>query len=127
MSNGGLKDWLRLRMETEKLSLRKAAVMTDLSHGTIADILKGVTPSAETVRKLAHGFASGNGHEKLALEDELLVMAGHRTGRAKSEDVSPTMGRLLDTVASFSEPQLNIMTEFAKFLADRGTDSGKSS
>lgn len=127
MNSAGLKDWLRKRMETENLSLRKAAVMTDLSHGTIADILKGVTPSAETVRKLARGFVSGNGRERLALEDELLILAGHRTGRAKSEDVSPTMGRLLDTVASFSEPQLNIMTEFAKFLADRGAENGKPS
>jgi len=127
LSSPGLKDWLRIKMEKENLSLRKAAMMTQLSHGTIADILKGVSPSAETVRKLAQGFSSGDGHERLALEDELLVLAGHRTGRAEAEDVSPTMGRLLDTVASFSEPQLNIMTEFAKFLADRGTENGKSS
>uniref|UniRef100_A0A6H1Z7J5 Putative DNA binding, helix-turn-helix domain containing protein n=1 Tax=viral metagenome TaxID=1070528 RepID=A0A6H1Z7J5_9ZZZZ len=120
MNSEGLKDWLRKRMEKENLSLRKAAAMTDLSHGTIADILKGVSPSAETVRKLAHGFVSGNGQERLALEDELLILAGHRTGRPEAEDVSPTMGRLLDAVASFSEPQLNLMSEFAKFLSREG-------
>jgi len=103
-------------MEGEGLSLRKAALLTELSHGTIADVLKGVHPSAETVRKLAQGFVSGDGQERLALEDELLILAGHRTGRPETEDVSPTMGRLLDAVASFSEPQLNLMTEFARFL-----------
>lgn len=119
MSGDGLKNWLRQRMDSQNLSLRKAAAVTDLSHGTIAEILKGVSPSAETVRKLAQGFVSGNGQERLALEDELLILAGHRTGRAEAEDVSPTMGRLLDAVAGFNEPQLNLMSEFAKFLADK--------
>lgn len=117
MSKEGIKEWLRIKMESEGLSLRKAASLTELSHGTIADILKGVSPSAETVKKLAQGFVGGDGHERLALEDELLVLAGHRTGRPEAEDVSATMGRLLDAVSSFSEPQLNLMTEFAKFLA----------
>jgi len=107
-------------MEADGLSLRKAAVLTELSHGTIADILKGICPSAETVRKLAQGFVAGDGQERLALEDELLVMAGHRTDRPKANEVSPTMGRLLDAVAGFDEPQLNLMSEFAKFLADKG-------
>ncbi|KKK83504.1 hypothetical protein LCGC14_2792720 [marine sediment metagenome] len=114
---GGVKEWLQGRMDTEGLSLRKAAARTDLSHGTIADILRGVCPAAETVRKLARGFVGGNGQERLALEDELLILAGHRSGRPEAEEMSPVLGQLIDLVAEFTEPQLQIVSDFAKFLA----------
>ena len=119
MSVEGVKEWLHHRMAAEGLSLRKAAAMTDLSHGTIADILRGVSPCAETVRKLARGFVSGNGKERLALEDELLMLAGHRTDRPEAEEMSSLLGQLCDLVQDFSEAELHLMSEFAKLLADR--------
>ncbi len=119
MSDEGVREWLHHRMATEGLSLRKAAARTALSHGTIADILRGVAPCAETVRKLARGFVSGKGKERLALEDELLILAGHRTDRPEAEEMSPLLGQLCDLVTDFSEAELHLMSEFAKLLAHR--------
>ena len=116
----GVKEWLRDRMAEGNLSLRKTAEKTDLSHGTIADVLRGALPCPETVRKLARGFVAGNGgHEQLALEDALLVLAGHRTSRPEAEEMSPLLGQLCDLVADFSEAELHLMSEFAKLLAHR--------
>ena len=45
-------EWLGKRMEIANLSLRKAAAKAGVSHGTIADLLKGVSPTPETIMKL---------------------------------------------------------------------------
>jgi len=83
--------WLRDRCKKKGWSLREAASNTGLSHATIRDIMKGVRPSAETIRKLAAAFG-GNGHQKCAVEDEILILAGYRTERAEGE-ISESMGR----------------------------------
>jgi len=41
LTTEGIKGWL-CHMAEDSLSLRKAAEKTDLSHGTIADILRGL-------------------------------------------------------------------------------------
>jgi len=112
----GLSEWLRERMNKEGLSLRKAGVKTGLSHGTISDVLRGLTPNGETIRKLAEAF-SKDGHEKMALEDSLLILAGYRSER-EGEETKEILGRLMDVVAHFTEAQLSLVTHFAEFLND---------
>ncbi|MBA7647850.1 hypothetical protein ES703_55629 [subsurface metagenome] len=104
-----LSHWLKERMETENLSLRKAALLTELSHGTLADIQRGVSPTAETVRKLAQGFGGGS-----ALQDHLLSLAGYRAPGA--DEPSGALAELIDQVRQFDDRQLRMMTQFAKFL-----------
>lgn len=113
----GIGDWLKDACESEGLSLRQAATKTGLSHATIRDIINGGSASAETITKLAHGFG-GDGHERLALEDRLLILAGYRSPRPEGQDLSPPLGRLMDKVARFDERQLKIMARFAEFLAE---------
>lgn len=112
---GSLGQWLRDRRRKEGLSLRKAAEKTELSHGTIADIERGVRSSPGTIRKLAQAFAD-DANQKLALEDQLLVLAGHRTARAEGEEPSEPRARLMDKIGQLSEPQIEIMVHFANFL-----------
>ena len=116
-SEESLSQWLKGRCQAESLSLRQAAVKTGLSHATIADIIKGTSPSPETVKKLAQAFG-GSGNEKLALEDSLLILAGYRTPRSEGEEPSQLRGRLMDRLGQFSEPQIEIMMRFADFLAE---------
>jgi len=111
-------EWLGLKMETDRLSLRGAAAMVGISHGTIADILKGVSPAPETIKKLAKAFSNDGEKTRLALEDELLVLAGYRTERKEEGKMNTNLARLMDEVGDFSEPQLRLMTEFAKFLKE---------
>ena len=107
-----LSQWLKGRMQAEDLSLRKAAARTGLSHGTLGDILKGASPTAETVRKLARGFGGDS-----ALQDHLLVLAGHRTPRA--DEPREELARLIDKVRCFDDRQLRMMAHFADFLTGR--------
>ncbi len=118
--------WLKQRCQEERLSLRQVAAKTGVSHGTIADIIKGAAPSAETIMKLAQTFSKGE-RERLALEDHLLMLAGYRTQRADS-GLPLAMARLLDLVAPFNDKQLKQMVKFADFLieVDREIARGKS-
>lgn len=116
-STGGLGEWLKQRCEKERLSLRQAATKTGVSHSTIRDIINGGSASAETIKKLAHGFGS-DGKGELALEDKLLVLAGYRTQRPDAEELTEPMACLLEKLSHFSEAQLNIVGRFADFLAD---------
>ena len=111
-----LGQWLEQRCQEERLSLRQAAAKTGLSHGTIRDIIRGVSPSSESIKKLAHGFG-GNGKQGLALEDKLLVLAGYRSDRP-GEDLSESMAELMDKVKQLSESQIQVMIHFADFLAE---------
>jgi len=74
----GLGSWLHERCQEEWLSLRQAGAKTGLSHSTIEKIIKGASPSAQAIRKLAQAFSRGK-NERLALEDHLLTLAGYRT------------------------------------------------
>ena len=114
-AGGGLGQWLKERCQKERLSLRQAASKTGLSHATIADVISCGRASVETIRKLAGAFG-GDGHQRLALEDELLTLAGYRTERPNMELAQP-MARLLDQLSQFSEPQLKIISRFADFIS----------
>jgi len=115
-------EWLTVRMGKEKLSLREAAEMAGVSHSTIAGLLKGVSPTPETIKKLAKAFSNDGEKSWMAMEDELLVMAGYRTKRDDEGEMSTSLARLMDEVAGFSEPQLRLMAEFAKFLKSNEGD-----
>jgi len=117
----GLGQWLRGVCEKESLSLRQAAARTGLSHGTIEGIFKGTTPSPETIKKLAQSFGE-DGHQKLALEDSLLILAGYRTERPDGQDLSQPLARLMDKVAHFDEAKLKLMADFAEYLARMETE-----
>ena len=121
-STGSLGVWLREKCTEEGLSLRQAAAKTGLSHGTIDDIIKGGGASAETIRKLAQGFSGSGDHQRLALEDELLVLAGYRTRRPEGQEPGQPLARLMDIIGEFSESQLKIMSRFAEFIAERQRD-----
>lgn len=108
--------WLKQRCQGEHLTLREAAAKTGLSHGTIADVIKGNRPAPETLMRLAQAFGGGP-NESLALEDNLLELAGYRTPRPRGEVTQP-MARLIDKADQLNEPQLKIMTRFADFLME---------
>lgn len=113
--------WLNEACRSEKLSLRQAADKTGLSHATIRDIMNGSSASPETIKKLAAAFSGNGAHQKLALEDHLLVLAGHRTPRPEGKELSQPMAQLIDKLSEFSEPQLRLMAHFADFIAKMET------
>jgi len=106
--------WLKERCQKEHLSLRRVGDKAGLSHSTVHTIIKGGHASAETVTKLAHAF-SGDGNRKIALEDELLMLAGYRT---RQEHISQPLAELLDIVNHFSESQLKVVSAFAIYLTE---------
>jgi hypothetical protein len=93
-------------------------------HSTIEKIIKGASPSAQAIRKLAQAFSRGE-NERLALEDHLLTLAGYRTQRVNMSEVSLPMARLLDVVAPFSERQLKLVMDFADFLTEIDRELGE--
>lgn len=117
-----LGQWLHGRCSEEGLSLRQAGAKTGLSHSTIADIMKGVQISAETVRKLATGFGGDGQHERLALEDHLLILAGYRTPRPEGEEPSQSLGQLIDKLAQFDDRQLKLVRHFADYISNLEAD-----
>lgn len=112
----GLSKWLLGVCQREGLSLRQAGVKTGLSHATIRDVMNGSSASPETIKKLAKAFSGGD-HHRLALEDELLVLAGYRS---QEPQVSEPLAQLMDVVSDFSEPQLKLLRAFAIYLAEVG-------
>ena len=111
-----LANWLKDRCQQEHLSLRKASAMTDLSHSTLADIINGGRASAETIKKLALAFGDGN-NNRLALEDKLLILAGHRSQRPEGDSFSEPLAQLLDKISQFDEEKLKLMQHFADFIS----------
>jgi len=109
-----LGSWLKERCKNEHLSLRQVGERAGLSHSTVHTIIKGGHASAETVTKLAHAF-SGDGNRKIALEDELLILAGYRT---RQEHISQPLAELLDIVSPFSESQIKVVSAFATYLTE---------
>lgn len=118
MKQNRLGQWLKKRCEQERLSLREAAAKAGLSHATLYDIVKGVHPCPETLKKLAQGFARG-ASERLVLEDELFALAGYRTLRG-GEEISESLAQLKDKVRGFNERQIKMMLKFADFLQGIG-------
>jgi len=112
-----LGDWLKETCEKQGLSLRQVAARSNLSHGTIADIVKGAHPSPKTIKKLAMCF-TGEGYERLALEDKLLVLAGYRTQRDEGQNLSQPHARLMDIVSRLPKAQIELVVRFADFLAE---------
>ena len=111
-----LAQWLEEKRREGHLSLRQVAIMTGLSHSTIADILRGICPTAGTIKKLARGFSKGGINQTMALEDYLLALAGHRT---KQEHISQPLAELLDTIDGFSPSLLKVMSAFAAHIKDK--------
>ncbi len=111
----GFGQWLKEMCQKQGFSLRQVAAKTGLSHGTIEGLIKGASPAPETIKRLAHSFA-GDGNERLALEDSLLILAGYRTQRPEGQDLSQPLARLLDRVAHFDEVKLKLMADFAEYL-----------
>lgn len=120
----GVGPWLHEKCQEERLSLREAAAKTGLCHTAIESIIKGASPSPQTIRKLAQAFSRGE-NERLALEDHLLTLAGYRTQRVNMNEISLPMARLLDVVALFSERQLKLVMDFADFLTEIDKELGK--
>ena len=116
-SDGALGGWLEARCRSQGLSLREAADLTGLSHTTIADVISGMRPSAETLRKLARGFGGNGDHKRSALEVELFTLAGFKTP-ASEEKVSEAMGELLDKLTGMDDRRLKLMTHFVDFLLE---------
>ncbi len=110
----GLGRWLKERCQKEHLSLRRAGEKAGLSHATVHSIIKGGHATAETVTRLAHAF-SGDGNRRIALEDELLILAGYRT---RQEQISQPLAELLDIVNHFSESQIRVVSAFATYLTE---------
>jgi transcriptional regulator with XRE-family HTH domain len=117
----GVGPWLQERCQEGRLSLRQAAAKTGLCHTAIESIIKGASPSPQTIRKLAQAFSRGE-NERLALEDHLLMLAGYRTQRANMKELSQPVARRLDLVAPFNDRHLKLMADFAKFLTEIGKE-----
>lgn len=116
---GNLGNWLEEICRRERLSLRQAAAKTGLSHATISDIIKGVQPTSESIKKLAEAFSSDGDHHRQSVEDLLLTLSGYRSEREGSE-LSEPVARLMDKLSQFSKPQLKVMGRFADFIAEMG-------
>ncbi len=117
-----LGKWLEEKRRKESLSLRQVAAKTGLSHTTIAEVINGNCPSPETIKKLAQTFGASGDHHRMALEDELLILAGYRSERPGEKEFNEPMARLLDQVNGFKESQLKIMSRFADFISKKETE-----
>lgn len=117
--------WLKERLQREHLSPRKAEARTGLSHTTISKIIGGNSPLPETIRKLAQGFGGDGPNQKLALEDKLLTLAGHRTPRPEGEEPSVAYATLMDKVSKFNDRQLEMIYHFADYLTEIEVSYGK--
>lgn len=106
------------RCKAEGLSLRAAAIKTGLSHATIQGVINGSAASAETIKKLASGFG-GDGHQRIALEDKLLILAGYKTRPGKDEP-NELVALLLDKLSGFTDPQLRAVRHFVDFISEIG-------
>lgn len=115
-----LGQWLQDRCQKEGLSLRQAAAKTGLSHATISDIIKGASPCAETIKKLAEAFGDDH-HQRQALEDQLLILSGYRS-QPREGTLSEPLARLLDKISQFSDEELRIMEHFADFISEKGRE-----
>ena len=70
--------------------------------------------------KLAATFSENGAHHRLALEDHLLILAGHRTPRPEGKEMSQPMAQLMDKLSEFDEPKLRLVAHFADFISETG-------
>jgi len=124
MEAAGLGCWLKERCQREGMSLRQASIKTGLSHTCIADLISGVRPSPESIRKLALAFSGSGDHQRQALEDELLVLAGYRTRRPEGRELNEPLAQLLDAASGLTERQTRLLIYLAEFLAELETKRG---
>lgn len=110
-----LAKWLEDRCQKEHLSLRETAARAEVSHTTIAEILNGARPSAETIGKLAKAFGGDGRYQRAVLEDLLLTLSGYRSNRTDGK-LSEPLARLMDKLSQFNDGQLEIMEHFAEFI-----------
>lgn len=111
--------WLERQCRSDRLSLRKAAAKIGVSHNTVASIINGERPSPGTVAKLARAFADTGPHQRGALEDFLLNLAGYRSERAEGK-VNEPLARLMDKLANFTPEELEVTEQFADFIGRVG-------
>lgn len=114
-TRGSVAQWLHERCQEGSLSVRDVAAKAGLSHSTVADIKNGTHPSAETLSKLVKAF-SGDGHERVALENHLFILAGYRTP-LPGEEPSQALGEIIDMLSKFSAEQLKVMKHLADFIS----------
>ena len=113
-----LAEWLKGRCREQKLSLRLAGVKTGLSHSTIQAIINGNKPTPTSIKVLARVFSDDNHHSRMALEDKLLTLAGYRSSRENSTELSEPVAQLLDKIERFDGAQLKLMLQFADFVSE---------
>lgn len=109
-----LGEWLQAKCEEEGLSLRQMATKVGVSHQTIAGLVNSRKALPQTIKKLAKAFG-GDHHQRIALEDKLLCLAGYRTERPE-EALSEPLARLLDKLDGLDVAQLGIVEQFTDFI-----------
>jgi len=109
-----LGEWLKVKCDEERLSLRQMANKTGVSHQTIAGLIDGKKALPQTIKKLAKAFG-GDHHQLIALEDKLLSLAGYRTERPE-EALSEPLARLLDKLNGLEVDKLEIIEQFTDFI-----------
>ncbi len=124
MGNGvnSLGQWLQAKCDEEGLSLRQVATKVGVSHQTIAGLLDSKKALPQTIKKLAKAFG-GDGHQRIALEDKLLILAGYRSERPE-EELSEPLARLLDKLNGLDADQLGIVEQFTAFLVNMESKGG---
>ena len=123
-TRSGLAQWLEGQCREKHLSLREAGKRVGVSHSTIRDIMQGGHTSAMTVTRLAEAFSGSGNHQRLILEDELLIMAGYRTPRPEGGESNQPLAELMDAVSGFNRSQLKVMAAFAEFLHESTVKGG---
>lgn len=108
--------WLGERCREERLSYRQAAARAGLSHATIAIAINGARPAAETIVKLAAAFSNDGLNQRAALEDYLLTLCGYRSQRLEMK-LSEPLARLVDKLGHYNEAQLQLVDQFASYIA----------
>lgn len=116
MKEENLSQWLKGRREEEHLSLRQVATKVGVSHQTIAGLTNGKKALPTTIKKLAKAFG-GDHHQRIALEDKLLCLAGYRTERPE-EELSEALAQLMDKAKGLSESRIKIMNQIADLLLE---------
>jgi len=109
-----LGEWIKAKSDEEGLSLRQVATKVGVSHQTVAGLMNGKKALPKTIKKLAIAFG-GDNHQRIALEDRLLVLAGYRTERPE-EVLSEPMARLLDKLNDLDATELGMVEQFTVFI-----------
>lgn len=118
-----IAEWLSKRCRDDGLSYRKAAAKAGLSHATISAIRKGSRPSADTIMKLAKAFSNDGTQQRLALEEELFILAGYRS-RSIPVTCREPMARLMDLIRDFDDEQLKLVAGIIEYSSQLGNKHG---